>query len=74
VVFRAFIEKVALVTGYAFAEEGLVEHVAANPRRPVILKLSGEVVTLETRWNLHPIPTNSFKIGHGGQTCAVSNL
>lgn len=72
VVFRAFVEKGKLVTGYDFKMEGLVEHLPANPGTPVLFEVAGERATLETRWNLHPIPTNGFKLTIGGKTFGYS--
>jgi len=60
VVFRLFVEKAKLITGQDFQQARLVEHIAANPGRPVVLDMAGERVTLQTRWNLHTIPTNGF--------------
>ena len=75
VVFRLFVEKARLVTGQDFQQARLVEHIAANPGRPVILDVAGERVILQTRWNLHTIPTNGFTItienktfGYAGDT------
>ena len=68
VVFQLFVKKAQFVTGHDFEQEGLVQHVAANPGVPVRLEVAGEHITLETRWNLHPIPTNGFKMTVGG-TC-----
>lgn len=75
VVFRLFIAKAKLVTGHDFQQEGLVGHIAANPGKIVRLEIAGEHLTLETRWNLHPIPTNGFKLtiadacfGYSGDT------
>jgi CRP-like cAMP-binding protein len=62
VVFRSFVQKAQLVTGHDFRKECLVEHISANPGRPVVITVTGERVELETRWNLHPIPTNGFKL------------
>ncbi len=71
-VFRAFAEKAQLVTGHDFEREGLVEHVPANPTRPAQIEIAGEVAQIETRWNLHPIPTNGFKVTFGGRTFGYS--
>src|SRR5206468_2947894 len=71
-VFRAFIEKARLVTGHDFEQEGLVKHVSANPDRRVRIEVAGEVAELETRWNLHPIPTNGFKVTVAGHTFGYS--
>ncbi|MBI3329333.1 MAG: MBL fold metallo-hydrolase, partial [Nitrospinae bacterium] len=68
VVFRAFVEKARLITGHDVEREGLITHVSANPGARVHMEIGGEEATLETRWNLHPIPTNGFKIGVGGRT------
>jgi hypothetical protein len=68
VVFRGFLEKVRLVTGHDFAREGLVNHVAANPGAAIPIEVGGETAVLETRWNLHPIPTNGFKIHFAGRS------
>ncbi len=71
-VFRAFAEKAQLVTRHQFDREGLVKHVPANPGAPVTIEVGGEPATLETRWNLHPIPTNGFKVSFGGKTFGYS--
>ena len=71
-VFRAFAEKAQLITGHDFKREGLVEHISANPGRPAQIKIAGEVAQIETRWNLHPIPTNGFKVTFGGRTFGYS--
>src|SRR2546427_6491890 len=75
VVFRLFVEKAKLVTGQDFQQAKLVEHIAANPGRPVILDVAGERVIVQTRWNLHTIPTNGFSMtienktfGYAGDT------
>ena len=75
VVFRLFVEKAQLVTGQDFQQARLVEHIAANPGRPVVLDVAGERVILQTRWNLHTIPTNGFTMtvenktfGYAGDT------
>ena len=74
-VFRLFVEKAKLVTGQDFQQARLVEHIAANPGRPVVLDVAGERVVLQTRWNLHTIPTNGFTMtienktfGYAGDT------
>ena len=75
VVFRLFVEKAKLVTGQDFQQARLVEHIATNPGRPVVLDVAGERVVLQTRWNLHTIPTNGFMMtienktfGYAGDT------
>ena len=68
VVFRAFIEKAELITGHNFAREGLVKHVPVNPGAPAFLEIGGDPVTISARWNLHPIPTNGFKLSFAGRT------
>jgi CRP-like cAMP-binding protein len=75
VVFRLFVEKARLVTGQDFQQARLVEHIAVNPGPPVVLDVAGERVILQTRWNLHTIPTNGFTItidnktfGYAGDT------
>ena len=72
VVFRTFTEKTRLITGHRFESEGLVKHVATNPGHAVRIELLGETVTVETRWNLHPIPTNGFRVSCGGRTFGYS--
>jgi CRP-like cAMP-binding protein len=67
VVFRCLAEKVELVTGHHIGREELALHVPANPGAPIALEIGGEAVTLETRWNLHPIPTNGFRLSVGGK-------
>ena len=71
-VFRAFVEKARLVTGHDFEREGLVTHIAANPGNRVPIEVAGGFAQLETRWNLHPIPTNGFKLTFGGRTLGYS--
>jgi CRP-like cAMP-binding protein len=71
-VFRAFVEKTRLVTGHDFEREQLVTHIAANPGNPVRIEVAGDFALLETRWNLHPIPTNGFKLTFGGRTFGYS--
>jgi CRP-like cAMP-binding protein len=71
-VFRAFAEKAQLVTGHDFEREGLVEHIVANPGSPVRIEIAGEFVRIETRWNLHPIPTNGFRVTFAGRTFGYS--
>jgi len=68
VVFRLFVEKAKLVTGQDFQQARLVEHVAANPGQPVVLDVVGERVILQTRWNMHTIPTNGFTVTVEGKT------
>ena len=68
VVFRLFIEKARLVTGHNFQRERLVEHLAANPGKPVVLHVAGESVLLRARWNMHTIPTNGFIVEAAGKT------
>jgi CRP-like cAMP-binding protein len=72
VVFRAFAEKARLITGQDFELDRLVQHVSVNPGAPVELDIAGEQVRLETRWNLHPIPTNGFRITVDGRTFGYS--
>jgi CRP-like cAMP-binding protein len=71
-VFRAFIEKARLVTGRDFEQERLVTHISANPSNRVRIEVAGDFAQLETRWNLHPIPTNGFKLTFGGRTLGYS--
>jgi CRP-like cAMP-binding protein len=71
-VFRAFIEKARLVTGHDFERERLVTHIPANPGNRVRIEVAGDFAQLETRWNLHPIPTNGFKLTFGGRTFGYS--
>src|SRR5574342_282052 len=71
-VFRAFAEKAQLITGHDFERQGLVEHIPANPAHPVQIEIAGEMARIETRWNLHPIPTNGFKVTFGGRTFGYS--
>jgi CRP-like cAMP-binding protein len=71
-VFRAFVEKARLVTGHDFERERLVTHIAANPGTGVRIEVAGDFAQLETRWNLHPIPTNGFKLTFGGRTFGYS--
>lgn len=68
VVFRLFVEKAKLVTGQDFQHARLVEHIPANPGEPVELDIAEEPVILHTRWNLHTIPTNGFRIQVGEKT------
>ncbi|OLC14602.1 MAG: hypothetical protein AUH29_09965 [Candidatus Rokubacteria bacterium 13_1_40CM_69_27] len=72
VVFRSFIEKAEIVTGHNCEREGLVRHVEANPGAPVTVEIGGGLATFETRWNLHPVPTNGFRVRFGGQTFGYS--
>jgi CRP-like cAMP-binding protein len=65
-VLRMFIEKARLLTGHDFEREGLLTLSSANPGAPVTIEVGGERAVLETRWNLHPIPTNGFKLSFGG--------
>ena len=71
-VFRAFVEKARLVTGHDFEQERLVTHISANPGNRVRIEVAGDFAQLETRWNLHPIPTNGFKLTFGGRTLGYS--
>ena len=71
-VFRALAEKAQLVTGHDFEREGLVRHVSANPDSRVRIEVAGEFAELETRWNMHPIPTNGLKVTVGGRTFGYS--
>jgi CRP-like cAMP-binding protein len=71
-VFRAFVEKARLVTGHDFERERLVTHISANPGNRVRIEIAGDFAELETRWNLHPIPTNGFKLTFGGRTLGYS--
>ena len=71
-VFRAFVEKAQLVTGHDFERERLVTHISANPGSPVRIEVAGDFAQLETRWNLHPIPTNGFKLTFSGRTLGYS--
>jgi CRP-like cAMP-binding protein len=72
VVFRSFVEKVCLITGHNFQQEGLVQHVSANPGAPIWIEMAGERLKLETRWNLHPIPTNGFTLTVEGKSFGYS--
>lgn len=71
-VFRAFAEKARLVTGHDFEREHLVTHHPVEPGAPVTFEMGGEVVTIETRWNLHPIPTNGFRVRVDGRVFGYS--
>ena len=71
-VFRAFVEKARLVTGHDFERERLVTHISANPGNRVRIEVAGDFAQLETRWNLHPIPTNGFKLTFSGRTLGYS--
>jgi len=71
-VFRAFIEKARLVTGHDFERERLVTHISANPGRRVRIEVGEDSAQLEARWNLHPIPTNGFKLTFSGRTFGYS--
>jgi CRP-like cAMP-binding protein/glyoxylase-like metal-dependent hydrolase (beta-lactamase superfamily II) len=71
-VFRAFTEKAQLLTGHDFEGEGLVAHIPANPGTGVEIEIAGDVVRFETRWNLHPIPTNGFKLSFDGKVFGYS--
>lgn len=71
-VFRAFAEKARLVTGHDFAREGLVEHIRVNPGSRVRIPVAGEFAEIETRWNLHPIPTTGFKLSFAGRAFGYS--
>jgi CRP-like cAMP-binding protein len=71
-VFRAFVEKARLVTGRDFEREGLATHISANPGNRVRIEVAGDFAQLETRWNLHPIPTNGFKLTFAGRTFGYS--
>jgi CRP-like cAMP-binding protein len=71
-VFRAFVEKASLLTGHHFEREGLVKPLSANPGAPVAIETDIGVAVLETRWNLHPIPTNGFKLTFRGKTFGYS--
>jgi CRP-like cAMP-binding protein len=71
-VFRAFVEKARLLTGRDFEAERLVTHISANPGHRVRIELAADYAELETRWNLHPIPTNGFKLTFGGRTFGYS--
>ena len=72
VVFRSFVQKAQLVTGHDFQQENLVAHIPANPGRPVVIEVAGEKIELETRWNLHPIPTHGFKLTLAGKSFGYS--
>jgi CRP-like cAMP-binding protein len=72
VVYRMFVEKMRLVTGHDVGERGLVRHIPANPGAPVVIEVAGERARIETRWNLHPIPTNGFRLSVGGRTFGYS--
>ncbi len=71
-VFRAFAEKAQLITGHDFEREGLLKHLSANPGQRVRIEIAGEFAQIETRWNLHPIPTNGLKVTFGGRTFGYS--
>src|SRR5262249_47604658 len=60
------------VTGHDFQQENLVTHISANPGRPVVIEVAGEKIELETRWNLHPIPTHGFKLTLAGKSFGYS--
>jgi hypothetical protein len=38
----------------------------------VRIEVAADYAELETRWNLHPIPTNGFKLTFGGRTFGYS--
>ena len=72
VVYRSLVEKMRLITGHDVEGQGLVRHVPANPGSPTVIELGGESVRIDTRWNLHPIPTNGFKLSVNGATFGYS--
>ena len=47
-------------------------HISANPGNRVRIEVAADYAELETRWNLHPIPTNGFKLTFGGRTFGYS--
>src|SRR6266478_2763989 len=61
-----------LRTRHDFEHERLVTHISANPGNRVRIEVAGDFAQLETRWNLHPIPTNGFKLTFGGRTLGYS--
>jgi CRP-like cAMP-binding protein len=71
-VFRSLVEKAKLLTGHDFEREGLVTPISANPGFPVTIDFEGEPAVLESRWNLHPIPANGFRISFRGKTFGYS--
>ena len=71
-VFRAFVEKARLLTGRDFAGERLLTHISANPGNRVRIEVAADYAVLETRWNLHPIPTNGFRVTMDGRTFGYS--
>ena len=72
VVFRTFVEKARLLTGHDFEREGLVASCPVNPGSAVTIEIGGESVVFESRWNLHPIPTNGFTVSVTGRTFGYS--
>jgi len=71
-VFRTFIEKARHITGHDFEREGLLIHIPANPGDGVRIEMANDFAQLDTRWNLHPIPTNGFRLTFGGRTLGYS--
>jgi CRP-like cAMP-binding protein/glyoxylase-like metal-dependent hydrolase (beta-lactamase superfamily II) len=72
VVYRSLVEKMRLITGHDVAARGLLRHVPANPGQPTVIELVGDSVRIDTRWNLHPIPTNGFTLTVGERTFGYS--
>ena len=72
VVYRSLVEKMRLITGHDVAARGLLRHVPANPGQPTVIEVLGDSVRIDTRWNLHPIPTNGFTLTMDGRTFGYS--
>jgi CRP-like cAMP-binding protein/glyoxylase-like metal-dependent hydrolase (beta-lactamase superfamily II) len=72
VVYRSLVEKMRLITGHDVAARGLLRHVPANPGQPTVIELLGDSARIDTRWNLHPIPTNGFTLTMDGRTFGYS--
>ena len=65
VVYRSLLEKMRLITGHDVESRGSCAMSPRNPGQPTVIDLIGESARIDTRWNLHPIPTNGFKLRGG---------
>ena len=72
-VFDSFIAKAQVLVGEESNVKDWVDYIEVNPGKKLNLRLpNGDEAQIETRWNLHPIPTNGFKIKYGNKTFGYS--
>ncbi len=74
-VYDSFIAKVRVLVGKEYDVENWVDYVEIKPGEENALKLvlpNGEKAVIRSRYNLHSIPTNGFKVTYKGSVFGYS--